>query len=164
MSQSVIQRLASQWQKGATETAKYSICGCSGRGVDSICFDEVYHDWHKGEYEAEPDKYSAQDRYKPEDLFFSCPTVDKEADRNAGCAGEHRGKAVFGFEAGTICGGKSHSVGKEAVSGDAAHHANAKTEVSEADKGGWKVVSVFKDVCEGCEENVEVAIDKSHIG
>ena len=71
---------------------------------------------------------------------------------------------MFGFDVGSLCCGNGHFVGKVAVSGNAAHHANAETKVSQADEGGGEVVSVFEDICEGCEQKVEVAVDESHVG
>lgn len=164
MSESVIEWLPSQWQKRTTKTAEYSICGSSGGGVDGIGLDEIHHDRHKGEYKAKPDEHSTQDRNNPKNLFFGCPTIDKKADGNAGCAGQDWGEAVFGLEVGSTSGGKGHSVGDEAVNTNAAHHANAESKISEADQGGGEVVSVLEDVCEGCEKKIEVAVDESHVG
>ena len=98
LSKSIIQRLSRQRQQRTAKTAKNSIRGSSGGGVDGIGFNEVHHDGHKSEYETEADEHGAEDGYEPKDLLFGRPAVDEEAEGNAGGAGQDGGEAVFGFE------------------------------------------------------------------
>ena len=60
---------------------------------------------------------------------------------------------MFGFGFGEpVCAfgfrgeGRGHLVGERTVGGDAAYHADAETEVSEADEGGGEVVNCLEDV------------------
>lgn len=139
--------------------------GDGGSCIARVGVDEVGVDAEESADHADANQEGTEKGHSPLDVVLGCPAIQEEA-----CGEERRGvhehgKAVFGFEdAAVVFVGETadDGVGEAADDEEAYEHADAETDVHEADDGLGEAVVFFKDEGEGCEEEVEYAVNDGH--
>lgn len=103
------------------------------------------------------------------DLIICGPAVDEEANGDQGRGVDHGRQTVLGLHlAGGAVGvgfrfGFEDAVGGDADYGEAEHGAYAKAEIGEAHGAGREAVLALEDAGEGCEEQVQVAVNETDV-
>ena len=97
------------------------------------------------------------------------PAVDEQASWDQRRSVHHGRETVFGLHLarGAVCVwfgfGFEDAVGGEADDAEAEHGAYSETEIGEADRAGGEAVLALEDAGEGCEEEVQVAVDETDV-
>lgn len=166
---SLVHLRASQWQHGAHDATYQRIGREDARRVDREGVYQVRRDAHEDRQVADADQAGPEDRYDVLDPVVRGPAVDEQASRDQGRGVHHGRQAVLGLHltggaVGVRLGfGFEDAVRGEADEAEAEQGASAETEIGEADGAGGEAVLAFEDAGEGCEEEVEVAVDDADV-
>lgn len=103
------------------------------------------------------------------DFIVRGPAVDEQASWDQSRSVHHGRETVLwlhlsrGAVCVRFCFGLEDAVGGEADDAEAEHGADPYAEIGEADGAGGEGVLAFEDNGEGCEEEVEVAVDEADV-
>lgn len=132
-----------------------------GEGID-----QIGADGHEGSQQAQPYAPRTDDGRDPVGMFLRCPAIDEQTNRYDESPRDHRRQTIFRFHLPVILLAEvsDDPIAREAEDEQAAETPDADTQIGEPDGAGGEVVGGFEDLCDGCEEEVEVAVDDGHEG